>query len=195
MLRVWVHLASRPLLLAAQPPRRLCPRRRRPRRRAPRRRPPRAAPTSSRSPSRRTGGRSASSRCCTWTSTSAPARRGVSGCTRVHRVNRQRADGCFDGILYYGRAVAGVVPGYPAIPDPISSSVKNIDLQDWEASRWVQTKIAWSSLDFAGSTAVAANRLGPGAHPELNTGATGLMHHPETLLPCDRWPRHRPPPA
>ena len=99
----------------------------------------------------------------------------------MHRVNRQRADGCFDGTLYYGRAVAGVIPGYPAIPDPISSSVKNIDLQDWEASRWVQTKIAWSSLDFAGSTAVAANRLGPGAHPELNTGATGLMHHTQKL--------------
>lgn len=112
----------------------------------------------------------------------------------VHRVNRQRADGCFDGTLYYGRAVAGVVPGYPALPDIIASSVMNMETGDW-TSRWVPTKIAWSSLDFAGSTAVAANRLGPGAHPELNMGATGLMHHPETLFPYVRWPGHRPPPA
>ena len=60
-------------------------------------------------------------------------------------MNRQRADGCFDGILYYGRAVAGVVPGYPAIPDAISSSAMNFDTGDFEASRWIQTKIAWSS--------------------------------------------------
>ena len=61
-------------------------------------------------------------------------------------MNRQRADGCFDGTLYYGRAVAGVVPGYPAIPDAISSSAMNFDTGDFEASRWIQTKIAWSSV-------------------------------------------------
>lgn len=77
--------------------------------------------------------------------------------SRTALTNGQRADGCFDGVSYYPRALAGLIPGYTAVADP------NAMNQEKVGKKFVGPMIAWSSLDFKGSSAVASNRLGPGA--------------------------------
>lgn len=91
---------------------------------------------------------------------------GADPITPTPLTNGQRDDGCFDGALYYAQALAGVIPGYPEVPDviPVMNTIMYTAAQLSSGGETIvmNTKIPWISLDLAGPAYVASNRLGLG---------------------------------
>merc|ERR1719231_1207919 len=65
--------------------------------------------------------------------------------------NDRSSDGCFTGVSYYTRALAGIVPGLGTIADITAGFVPNM----------VIPKIASSSIDMQGPSTDPSNILGP----------------------------------